>query len=341
MPNTQTTWRFLAVDLITGVVREELSPLSATWTHELNRAGSMTLNFGLYDCGLTEADIWRTVVYVERNGIVVGDGIVVGGQGDTGSVRIGAKSMHHYLHKRVITPTATYINVPQTQIVKQLIDTYAAPSGINVDVQVLTENKNRDRTYYGYEFQTVGSVLEDLTDVIGGPDIEFIVGSQDEGYPRKAIVGDSLGRDTDIVLASEVTLSNYGQDIDGLDMANHVNSVGAGEEETMLVQSASRPLNGRPQLDKTTNYKTVVNATTLQEHAAADVDLYEEPYNVPTLALTNPQDPVPGQWRAGDWVQVKLNDGWLNYNGRARIIGWRHAYDSTGNESIQFDVTNE
>lgn len=107
----------------------------------------------------------------EPRGVPVWGGMVTGREPNEGSeVPLTLATAEDYLNDRYIG-TVNYYTWPQNSLVEDLINRYVKPNGIPIRVVKLPgADLVRGRTYADKEDKTVGTALEELSGVSGGPE---------------------------------------------------------------------------------------------------------------------------------------------------------------------------
>jgi hypothetical protein len=195
-------------DLRTNAITAEIPLTGVRISTKLGAAGTMsgtwniTQNWSGGDpYGLTRPA--RTAIYALRDGRPLFGGVVWTSDCDNGnSVSLGASDFWSYFdHRRVVpllssaSPPVTevanldvaFVQVDQNEIARQLLAIAQSHNGGDIGIIPDTANSDvlRDRTWHGYELADVGQALKQLSEVEGGPDIQFTVGANldDNGRP--------------------------------------------------------------------------------------------------------------------------------------------------------------
>lgn len=334
------TWSVQACDLKTGRVRAILDPLTISWETTLNRVGTGSMT--LATRSVTMRDIWPhlTAIYIVRTGggdatpenpAVEFAGLVESVQAeDSGATTVGMKSLEDYWnfrHLRLDNPLV-FSQWPQTEIAKYLSD-QCLPNGIQLYSLADTSAVARDRAYSPWDFKNIGEALQQLSDVINGPDWELTHVRTSQGeWLTTVIFRDYVGADRGIVLRSGLEASGYRLAVDGAGHASRVIAIGSGEEEDMM--SVEREdLSVYPAFEATPAWKDVSLWPTLIQHSEGYLRDNRDPVALPTVTIAG-FDPDPWLVRIGDTVQVDVSLGAVTFNGPARVTGiaWRVEPDS-------------
>lgn len=340
-------WRFEVCDLATGQIRTRWHPTSAEWQTTLNQIGQGSIT--LPTRALTSRDIWPglTSVYVSRiaggGGASESDpiaefaGIVVEfGASESGETVIGLESIEHYLTRRVIPTTVRWEQMSQTEIGRRLVG-LASSDGIPLRAEAERSRIVRDREFFGWNFKEIYEAIEQLTEVIGGPDWELRHDLDDGRWSSTMIFRDYVGEDLETPLRADVEGSAYSLSVTAEDLATWVYAVGAGEEEDQLVAEASDPARIYPRFDAVPAWKDVNREATLLGHAEGHLAAHREPDARPTMTVDG-LDPDPGLLRLGDTVNLAMGLGPISFRGKARITSISWTLTPEGPESRTFEL---
>lgn len=297
--------------------------------------------------------------------VLVGDRVVEAGpiwtndyDQDAGTLSIRASGLasifdHRLLLSNLIAwPTAgavaksklTYTNLSLGTIAKRLVQATLAHTGGDLPVVLPSDQSGtHSRTYPGYEMATVLQRLDELTQVEDGPEIAF--------EPR--LTADRLGVEWVMRVGTNAdpTLHQSGLDwiadtsatrgsvggvrvsIDASSVTNRAFMKGAGTDEaTVISRPATRaPLidAGYPLLDsvRTLGGEGGLSQGNVDAHARADLASNDRPWV--TWGLRIAVDDRLGQYRPGDWWQVRVGDGHVYLDPgmyRARLASIRGSF---------------
>lgn len=314
-------WIVEACDLASGRVRAVLHPQSLDWQVNLNQSGQGSLTLSTRE--VTSRDIWPglTSIYISRAD--TGEGVFAGfidqfQASDDNTTQVGLQTLDKYLWYRTIKSHVRWVNQPQTDIGRDLVR-LAESNGIPLLADSARSDQVRDREWDGWEFKVIGEAIEQLTQVINGPDWEM-THARSEGYWTSTMVfRDRVGLDRDLILRSDIELPAYSITVDASDLATWVDAVGEGEEEDQLRATAVDDSGVYPQFDAVPAWTDVSRITTLQSHADGYLEQHREPDARPAVTISG-LDPDPSLLRLGDSVVIQTNFGPITYRGRARIV---------------------
>lgn len=342
-------WRTEACDLRTGIVRAVFSPVGFDFQTTLNRSGQGSLSLTTRE--VRTRDIWPhlTSVYISR---IAGPGASpeqpyceFGGfieefsAESSNTTRVGLLSTEAYLARRMIRATLSFINQDQNLVARELVHA-ALDDGIPLTAESTTSAQRIDRTYNSWDRKIIGEAIEELTDVLNGPDFETLHIREGGAWRTVMRFRDYVGSDRSLELASDRDSFDYGLDVDGSDHATLVDAVGEGEESAMLISTARDSSGLYPRFDSAPAWKDVSQAGTLQAHADGYLEENRDPIAVPSVTLRG-LEPDPRELRLGDTVGVFTDFGAVTYRGRGRImsVSWSVGTDEPETRTLELAPT--
>ncbi|GAA4934179.1 hypothetical protein HD597_010100 [Nonomuraea thailandensis] len=229
----------------------------------------------------------RVVVHAYQNGVIWCTAVIWQADvdiDDRGAVTISMQgaTLESYLNAVEIRQTYTYEGIDQLEVARGLITEMQALSSADIGLTLPpgSSGVNRNRTYLASEGGTFGQRLRELADTDQG--FEWLIHTADPGtgarvrevrfgYPK-------LGGTTDHVFSQPGNILKLSQNIDALRGATSYRARGesvstdASTSSTPLMstpQNASAHLAaGWPRIDKTIDYSTVKEQSTLNAYAA-------------------------------------------------------------------------
>jgi hypothetical protein len=350
-------YEYVAVDLLTGVKREEVPLTGVRWGHKLNGAGTFTGNIHYHHPKAT-ADILNpgnTALYVERNGVPVWGGIIwtMRKIKDNDLLSIGAEGFHSYFKaKRSIRNTLTFASKDQLAIARDLYKyaqgealvaatgtpTFPQPGGsLGVTFGAETSGVLRDRTYWSYERKSVGLMLEQLAGVQNGFDFSIEIAKSGSTYTRQlAFWYPRRGIRTNRTFEQGANVTLLGWFLDAKATENRVDAIGAGEGDSMLIATAQDTslLTEYPVFDGYVSKKDVSVQSTLQAHADRELAARKKLVAIPAFTIRATPDSDIGGFITGDEVKVVAADGFVQINGFYRIQEYVIDVSNEGDEQI-------
>ncbi len=354
-------WSYLLADLRSNIITAEIPLAGARISKRLGAAGAMSGTWTLStrwggDDPYSLTRPARTALYALRDGRPIWGGVLWTSDYDSerGTIALGAADWWSYFDHRKLLPvlpptpavtdvaalTTVYTQVDQNDIARALItraQTHTCGDiGITFDAGL--SDTLRDRTYPGYDLSDVGTALKQLSEVEGGPDVQFDVSSEldSNGRPVRLLrLGTPLlGQvGSPWVFEAGGNVLNYRWPSDGTRMATRTFAVGEGSETGQLIavaEDTARYDDGWALLEADTNYSTVTDTTTLQGHADGDQYAARLPVVLPTLTVrgdgTNARGrvvgPAIGDYNPGDDARVVIQDAFFanGLDTRMRIV---------------------
>ena len=206
---TTPTYRYLLCDLLTDQPLAQLPLSGVTFGKRISRTGSLSATLNCPTPQLVAAGrllhryAGRAALWVYRDNALWWGGIpwtVTPRQGQRGPVQVSvsAATFDSYAHHRRLYVDKTYTQVDQGVIIPDLWRTIQTDASGNIGM-VAEDQPNgvlRDRTYLATESPYVGKLVENLGDVIDGPEHTVDVYTDGDGTRVKRLrVAHLLGSD--------------------------------------------------------------------------------------------------------------------------------------------------
>lgn len=333
-------YRYLLCDLLTDQVLA-VPPLSGvSFERRISRTGSLSGKLVaptpalVATAKLMHAYAGRAALWVYRDNQLWWGGIpwtVQAHQGERGPVvaDVQAATFDSYAHHRELYADATYSQVDQGVIIPDLWRRMQAdPRGdIGVVATDQPTGKLRDRTYLESELAKVGKLIEDLGDVIDGPEHTIDTYLDAEGNRVKRLrVADRLGSSSPRVVFQRAARAGgrvleWGHTADAVDGGTTFRTRGdaangnVGEDQEPLMSERLEHTElleaGWPLLDSSADHPGVSQLDTLTDYAEA-----KRATHAGALPTSGYSVQVGNTgWspnRIGDAVRIKLRDEWHN-----------------------------
>lgn len=177
------TYRYLLCDLLTDRPIAYLPLTGVSFNRRISRTGSLsgTLEAPTKElvriARLTHAYAGRSALWVYRDAALWWGGIpwtVVPSQAENGPVKvtIAAATFDSYAHRRRLYADAHYVNVDQGAIIPDLWNRIQADGSADIGMVADPQPTGvlRTRSYYASDLPYAGKLIEDLGDVIDGPE---------------------------------------------------------------------------------------------------------------------------------------------------------------------------
>lgn len=340
-------------DLVTDRPLGRIPVQGVTYDDYIGRTGSLSCTAPVPDRRFAQALRerllpGRTMAYVERS-TAFGTEVVWGGpiwtrtptRNERGYITCpiqGAGLESYYRLHRQLKIDKAYAATDQLAIARDLIAYAGSLSGGNLGIEVDSSQLSgvlRDRSYSRYDLPYIGKILDDLAGADGGFEWRIQCYSDQAGTTHRAL---RLGYpklpsgSQDLILSSPGPVRGYSLPEDATAQANAWQSRGATTNSNLAATSVplmSAPLTtpadiaaGWPLLDGSSDYSTVSEQGTLDQHAAADLARVVRPVAIPTVTVLTEAIEPP---QLGSYLRLRIDDDWF-YDGlrsRYRVVGLR------------------
>lgn len=322
-------YRYLFADVLTNQVLTELPLTSVNFTQQLNTAGTFTgklLLSGVDAAGLNVANSTipgRTAIYVDRDGVLVWGGVLWTRDWTAKDQMLAftAREFESYFERRRITADTVFYGVDQLAAVQTIVNNAQAVTNGNVGITVGTETSGVliNRTFYGYEYKTVFSAIQELSKTSTGFDFNITVAYDSNGLPSRTLhLGyPRWGRtylatsQNALVFDMPGNVIDYEWTEDGITAANTVYALGAGSNPGKLISTSvdsTKISSGWPILEDQINYSDVIDSTLLTTLSAGQVGAVSYPPQTIKLLVSPSLDPVFGSYEVGDSARIRIKD---------------------------------
>lgn len=274
--------------------------------------------------------------------VLAGDRVVEAGpiwsrsEGDDGTLEIRALGLRSLWDHRLVlnhlasvtTPGAvaasslSYSGMSLGTIAKRLVQEALAHTGGSLPVVFQADEAGSSvRTYPGFELASVGQRLQELSQVQGGPELDFqprltsdrtgvewVMRTGTTAQPWLAQTGMDWMVDTTVPRGALGGLSVVE---DASKVATRAWAKGSGTDEATLISrpavATDRLDAGFPLLESAESYSSVVEQATVDAHAAGDLAANDRPMQ--TWKVRVAVDSRVGAARPGDWWSIRVGDG--------------------------------
>jgi hypothetical protein len=350
-------YTYLAQDLTSGIILNELPLHGVTFDRQLNKAGNMggssSLDNGRLDNDdLLEATVpGRTALYIYREDKIVWGGIIWSRwyQSQGKALQFSAQTWESYAYKRIYRGDGVHtltLTQAQCQLVQWLWnDLQQSDSRANIGVLPASRFPAHDitRTYAlnPFDFKTYGSTIDDITDNYDDS-CEFYIDTYEDGYGnpvKQMVLGyprvGTVVNFTDLVIDYPGNILNYYYTENVSDAANRAFATGDGIGDTSDTGDSSQVIwgvatdtasmgAGYPLLDSSTSHSGVTVQSRINAHARSDLAQKPVPTISHTFELDPVADPVFGTYGLGDDARVQIQDPRFpdGLDTVVRTIGW-------------------
>nr|UVN04788.1 MAG: hypothetical protein [Bacteriophage sp.] len=354
---SQTGFQFLAVSLVDGTVLAELPELQLTrlsYRFEESTRETATLPWHNICRNWSEATTpYQVAVLLVRDETVLWGGIVVKRERSLESegITLTLVTVEHYLDS-VYVGNHSYSNRDQCDIVKDLVTSTLAGHRFNLLVEASPSSIRRDRNYDAESDKTLLSALQELANVINGPEWCTMWRKLDDGrYTPVLKVADRIGSSTVATTFDGSAMTSFTVTEDytsgyGANWVLAVSTADAGERPQSDVMTVSQP--NRPVVEHVFQpSSSITNKETLDAHAQSTLLQMMDGTRTVKMGLSLLAAPMIYQeWQPGDLISWDIDDSRGFFTGfsvgSARIVGYE--IDFTGVWTItpvlQDEVTN-
>ena len=350
--------RIIMGDLLTGRRILDVPFTAASWSVELNGPGTVSATVDLKDPTVRQLDMWnaaqvgKTFLAAVENDVILEAGPIWARKWERrdGKLTLEARGLWSYFDHRTLLPNigdrpvtnpetgeaeeyanTTLKNLHLGTIGKRIVQQSMTWPGGNLPI-VFEDDKpgEHERNYRGVDLSIIGSMLENLTQVIDGPDIAFVPQWAPDrlGIQWLYVSGDPrLSSVTEHVIDMSVPASPVdGLSIDesGAKLASLAWASGgrSGDEPLVERHFDTTLINaGYPLLELVDSSRaTVTEPATMRGHAAAAAMNGRLPLSVwaPTLHTGRRGEPRIGDYRVGDYLVFKSKGELFTPDGRHR-----------------------
>lgn len=341
-PNNRVLWatagfQFVAVSLSSGVVLAEFPDLQVSklsYRFEETTSETVKLPWWNIPSNWVEATVpYGTAILLIRGSIVLWGGIVVKRERtlqDDG-LSLTLATVEHYLDS-VYVRDHVYSGWAQTRIASDLVSSTLVGHRFMIDVEAGESGVRRDRTYEASSNKTLLSVLQELSNVQGGPEwCTSWRANGSGGYLPVLTIADRIGSSTPVTTFDESVMTSFKvvEDYTANYGANMVWAVGSSTDDTQLCSDVMvADQSYRPIVEHVVRpSSSITQKSTLDAHAMSALRQLRDGTNTIGMTLSLMAAPVVyEEWRPGDMVAwtVADDDGRFTGfdHGEARVIGY-------------------
>ena len=323
------SYRYLFADLLSNQIIGELPLTKVQFSQQINSPGNFSAELQL--AGLNAADFnvsnatipARTALYVDRDGTLVWGGILWNREysSKSQSITLNAREFESYFERRRITTDTVFANTDQLTAVQTIVNNAQGITNGNIGIAIGSETSGVliNRTFYGYEYKTVLSAIQELSKSATGFDFNIQVYYDSNGNPAKLLrlgyprYGESYtaGSLTIPVFELPGNITDYSWPEDGSSAVNNLYALGAGSNPGRLISTAvdsTKITDGWPVLEDQANYSDVADATLLSNLATAQVAITSYPPTTVKITVPAIVDPIFGSYEVGDDARIRILD---------------------------------
>lgn len=350
-------FQFLAVSLVDGTVLAELPDLQLTRLsyrfEEVTRETAVLPWHGICRNWDEATMPYQVAVLLVRGEVVLWGGIVIKRERslEGNGVNLTLVTVEHYMDS-VFVGNHSYSDRDQCDIVKDLVTSTLAGHRFNLQVEASSSSVRRDRSYSAESDKTLLSVLQELANVLNGPEWCTMWRKLDGGHYQPVLkVADHIGSSTVVTTFDESVMTSFTVTEDytsgyGANWVMAVSTANADDRPQSDVMKVNQP--HRPVVEHVFQpSSSITNKETLNSHAQSTLLQMVDGTKTIKMGLSLLAAPVIYQeWQPGDLISWDIADdrGFFTgfSKGSARIIGYE--VDFTGvwtiTPTLQDEVTN-
>lgn len=359
----QHTYTYLFADLRTDTILAELPLIDVTYSYALGGIGQLraTVPYNSETIPLdpeTATTPARTVVYVDRDGVIVWGGIVWTRANARGGKEIQASEFLSYYQRRYVKKTlstdpAQIANTAYVEaggqrlysdqmwlawsLLKYASNQPGGDIGINFDALAgPAHGVSRTATYYGYERPEIYKAIAELAAAADGFDFAVEVGWTQVAnnvapsrfrrartwFPRRGRTAAESG----LVFSKGGgygSILSYDWPEDGTNMVTEMTGLGAGTGDARIVKTAAAGdllASGWPLLEEVATYDDVADEAQVQSLTNSDLTAQAQALVQPTFVVAADADPVFGSYSVGDEALFAIDPEPLSPAGREAVL---------------------
>lgn len=329
-------FQFLSVSLINGIVLAEFPDLQISklsYRFEETTSETVMLPWRNIPSNWSEATLpYGVAVLLVRGSTVLWGGIVVKRertlQGEGLSLTLA--TVEHYFDN-VYVQDHVYSNRDQCEIVSDLVSSTLDGHRFTIGVDAAPSSFRRDRTYESSSDKTLLSVLQELSNVLNGPEWCISWRAGDGRYWPVLTVADRIGSVSPVTTFDESVMTSFKvlEDYTAGYGANMVVAVGGATDkdslrsDAMVAEQAYRPVVEhvvRPS-------SSITQKKTLDAHAMSALRQLQDGTNTVDMTLSLVSAPVVyEEWKPGDvvaWIIADDSGRFAGFDhGEARVVGY-------------------
>lgn len=343
------TYTYVAADLLTDNILNEVPLGGVSFDRELNKAGQLRGTTSLDNEWLSNEDMisatepGRTSLYVYRENQIVWGGIIWARwyQSQAKVLQIYCETFESFAFANVYRPSSVRrFNENQTSIILKLWQTLQSSSGSGgsanigvLDAELPSVDVSRQLVVNPWDFKTYGDLIEELLDHDDACDYTIEV-SESSGQPIKQLrlgyprLGNILDH-SNLVLTYPGNILNYYWTESASEGAVRWYATGDGDRSSMRVGTATdsdKLDSGYPLIEKAhLRHPGITKQADIDAHAAFHLLQQPLPFVTKQFEIKGDVEPEFGTYGIGDDARVEIQDARFpaGINSSARAIGWK------------------
>lgn len=337
-------YRFLAADAMTRTVREEIPFTSVRFAIALNGAGSFSASLPIDHPKASRGvlDPARTIIYVERNGQIVGGWWLWTAKTSGQSVQFDGAELWSYFRRRYLRFTQKFENVDTAIIAGWIMGVTAVEAGSWTAHQSTIEPTGVPLTitYFSYERKKVGDIVEGLAKLSassGGFDFGIESAWSGNEIVDTFRVWQRRGRPIEVTFEDGSTAEDVAWTVDGTAVANRVEVFGSGQKEGAEVGTvtAADLIGTYPLLESVESNNDTNDVAVLSGLASSLLQARRLPPELMDVTAGKHEAVDFGSYWVGDTVRMRADRGYLQCEMDHRVTSIDVTVDASGDETVQ------
>ena len=341
-----TVYTYLAADLTSGIIREEIPFTNVSFTDVLNGyssfEGTAPISAGSPN-KITQSNLSvdDTAIWVLADNRPVWGGILWDYQinRDQRSVSFYANDFLSYFKRRFLRQTLVFNQDAYSAIDTALGVIQAVPGG-NVAVSVSYDGTSGvaiDKTYFADELWNAYELLEEISDIA---DVDYGIeyfGNPETGLFRELKLWKPRGRRTNAI-ADDHNVRLAGEGRASWDKSNRVYGFNTSQgNKTITTRSDASDIAAHILLEDKVSYPSIVDQDHLVRLTNASLRANGRPLSTVTFDAVGTHDEFGvGRLIAGDEIKCVFSEGFLSVNGKYRITQVKNVIDSASNVTVEY-----
>jgi len=325
-------------EMRTGDRTNFIRPVSGTWKRSLSSEGEIECTMDMRGHDVTKlnlglaAEEWRTYLAVEKDGRIRQAGPILGHQfnDDDQTLVLKAGGFKSYLQHRVqtvwpivdlATDTVTYRG-SYGDIARSIIRGMMMRPGGDLPIVVpnIVEGGTRVRTLNNFDLSYVGDLIDNLTNIINGPDIvfrprlradglgvewEMLTGTDDDDEIHGTVDAEPVWDHS----ARKTTVRSLSVNRSGANLADEAFALGGGQQDKLIMARSNRTGlrdRGFPLMQAQLNLNSVSEITTAQGYADRQSQFGQKSVVTWDMKVSANMPPRITEYQEGDYIRVRV-----------------------------------
>lgn len=334
--------QYLLGDLRTGRRLQTVNVTKGPWKKVLNGPGTISITVPANDPDIKRLGLWnvatpgKAFLAVIENDTVMEAGPVWVQEYDvdSGDLTLSAAGIWSYFDHRVLVPVLTAAqspvgadtnlsNMTLGTIAKRLVQQARAHTGGNLPIVFLPDevdpNPSNVRNYLGADLALIGDRLEDLTNVLGGPEIDFAPRFTPDRLGIEWVMRTGTKAQPQLsadrphvwdISATQSAVRKLKVRRSAEKMVGRTWATGGRQSDTVMTSRYDNPTlvdAGYPLLEAVdSSHSSVSEQTTLDGYARESARVGNKPISFWSFEVDATATPLVGVYQIGDYARLKI-----------------------------------